>query len=130
MWRGGFANLNGLKDRLSQHERNIIPHALHSAVQLIFHHQDFDLQDNVHVESEHNRQNHAKDHLVSRPAKCNPEFVILGVGRDMGRDEVVEALRIQNSALDEAEISWNIMFLGGKGRNVVVSLSLEATCWS
>lgn len=41
------------------------------------------------------RSDLAKDHLVSRPPNRNLEIIIFGVHLEMGRDDLVEALRSQ-----------------------------------
>jgi hypothetical protein len=59
VYRGGVANLNDLKDRITQHVRNITPDALHSAVEHVAHRLDCVLQLNGgHVEHELDRHRH------------------------------------------------------------------------
>lgn len=64
----------------------------------------------------------AKDHMVSVSGRRNPEIVVFGVGSDITGDEIVEALKSQNSALESVEISFKLLFQGRKGRNAVIVL--------
>lgn len=72
-----------------------------------------------------NQSDLVKNHTASKPVRINPEIVIFGVGPDATMDEIIEALKNQNSELDNADISLKKFFEGKKGRNDVISMDLE-----
>lgn len=67
----------------------------------------------------------ANDHLVTVSGRRNPEIVIFGVDVNSTGDVIVEVLKSQNPALQNAEISFKTMFQGRKGRDAVVILDPE-----
>lgn len=62
----------------------------------------------------------------SKLVRSNPEIVISGVGTDATGDEIIEALKSQSAALDNADISLKKFFEGNEGRNMVFSKDLES----
>lgn len=45
----------------------------------------------------------SKYHLVSKPGMRNPDIVIFGVDPDITGDEIAEALKSQNTVLENTE---------------------------
>lgn len=68
----------------------------------------------------------AKDHVVSKPGKRNPDIDFFDDDPDITRDEIVQALKSQNPVLENAEIFFKTMFQGRKYRNAVVILDPES----